>query len=176
MDYKFKVVLLGQGAVGKTSLLRRYVLDQFDESYKATIGADFLKKDVELKKLKNIKVNLNIWDIAGGYPFKAMRKTFYRGSSGALLIFDLTKEDSFTELKDKWYPEMVEFLGDIPFIIVGNKQDLVKDEVTPASKLAQAFAKEKGCSFFETSAKTNKNVPQSFRALAEEVAKKAQQS
>ncbi|MHA1148230.1 MAG: GTP-binding protein [Promethearchaeota archaeon] len=175
MDFKFKVVLLGQGAVGKTSLLKRYVLDQFDESYKATIGADFLKKDLVLKKLNNITVNLNIWDIAGGYPFKTMRKTFYRGSSGALLIFDLIKEDSFIELKNKWYPEMIEFLGDIPFIIVGNKQDLVKSKGTSASELAQVFAKEKGCSFFETSAKTNKNVPQSFRALAEEIVKKAQQ-
>ncbi|TFG12515.1 MAG: GTP-binding protein [Promethearchaeota archaeon] len=168
MEFKFKIILLGPGAVGKTSLLHRFVLNQFSTSYQMTMGVDFLKKEITVQ---NNSINLTIWDVAGQERFKFMRKNYYRGAQGALLIFDLTREDTLNKLMNKWYSEMVQFLSkDIPFLLVGNKSDLIKEIGSVVdSNLAKNFAKSKNSVYIETSAKSGENVEDAFMELSRRI-------
>jgi len=172
MEYQFKIILLGPGAVGKTSLLNRFVKNLFTTSYHMTMGVDFLKKELKIEKGTAI---LNIWDIAGQDRFKFMRKNFYRGALGALLIFDLTREDTYNQLKEKWYPEMTQFLSkDIPFLLIGNKLDIIQEiGAVLDSDMARKYAESKGSIYIETSAKTGENVEEAFLELTRRVASKS---
>ena len=168
MEFSYKIILLGPGAVGKTSLLHRFVMNQFSSSYKMTMGVDFLKKEL---KMQNNTVNLTIWDVAGQERFKFMRKNYYRGAQGALLIFDLTRENTFTRLINKWYPEMIQFLiNDMPFLLIGNKLDLIKEIGSVVdSNAAKEFAENKESIYIETSAKTGENVEEAFVELTRRI-------
>jgi small GTP-binding protein len=159
---------LGPGAVGKTSLLHRFVMNQFSSSYRMTMGVDFLKKEL---RIQNSTINLTIWDVAGQERFKFMRKNYYRGAQGALLIFDLTRENTFTKLINKWYPEMAQFLtNDIPFLLIGNKLDLIKEIGSVVdSNSAKDFAKNRESIYIETSAKTGENVEEAFVELSRRI-------
>ena len=106
IDYAFKVILIGPGAVGKTSLLQRFVHNKFLERYELTIGVDFLSKDVDVN---GINIRMTIWDIGGQERFKFMRNRFYDGANGALLVFDLTRSNTYTEIK-KWLKEFQHLL------------------------------------------------------------------
>lgn len=163
--FRFKSILLGAAAVGKTSLLHQYVSGKFSDDYAATIGVDFLSKEVDFEEST---VKITIWDLAGQPKFKFLRKNFYNGTHGALLIFDLTREGSFEELST-WYSEMMEFARDeIPFILIGNKLDLIlegtEDRVISTER-AKEYAQQYDSVYMETSAKTGKNVEEAFRKL-----------
>ena len=174
--FKFKLLLLGAAAVGKTSLMFRFANDMFNGDYTATIGTQFLTKNVNLG-LKDLddddEATLNIWDIGGQKRFTDLRTTFYRGAHGALLIFDLTRPDTFKELEN-WVVEMIPLLGaDLPLLLIGNKSDLI-DELgrTIESAEAKKYAEAKGSNYIETSAKSGKNVEKAFWELARDVAAK----
>ena len=157
------MILIGAGAVGKTSLVKRFVDGSFDTSYNVTIGVDFLTKDVEVN---DKEVKLTIWDIGGQDRFKFMRNRFYDGAHGALLIFDLSRADTYHEIQ-KWLGEFRAFAGDeVPFILVGNKVDLVDDigEVVERNE-AKSFAEGEGSIYIDTSAKTGENVEDAFQRL-----------
>ena len=159
----FKILLLGPGAVGKTSLLHRFVKNVFAEKYILTIGVEFLSKKIKIKK-KHVK--LIIWDIGGQKKFKFLHERFYVGSRGALLVFDLTNYQTFEEMEE-WLAEAYEILDEkIPFVLIGNKSDLI-DEVgeTVDSSEARKFAEDKGSIYIETSAKTGENVEEGFTEL-----------
>ncbi len=161
--YKKKLILAGPAAVGKTSLLRRFVEGTFSMGYKMTIGVDFLTKEV---KLAPDLVNLTIWDIGGQKRFKTLRRKFYDGAHGALLVFDLARADTFAQMKN-WLTEFHQFAGEqVPFLLIGNKKDLIKDtgEVIK-KKEAKAFAEKHGSLYIETSAKTGDNVENAFLEL-----------
>lgn len=164
MEFRFKVILLGPAAVGKTSILMRFVHNKFEKSYKMTIGVDFLNKEI---KLKDIDTKLTIWDIAGQKRFKFMRKNFYGGAAGALLVFDLTRENTFQEVMKRWLPEMNQFVEkDVPFILIGNKSDLIEEIGSVIdTENAKKFAESKGSIYIETSAKTGQNVDDAFNEL-----------
>ena len=119
-------------------------------------------------------VKLTILDVGGQERFKFMRKNFYRGASGALLIFDLTRATTYEIVSRKWYPEMLNFVGsNIPFLLVGNKLDLVKDVGEVVDKnAAKEFAESKGSIYIETSAKTGENVEEAFIELTRTLHKK----
>lgn len=173
--FKFKILLMGAAGVGKTSLLFRFVNDMFNDDYAATIGAQFITKNVNLglKDLDDDEATLNIWDIAGQKRYIDLRTTFYRGAHGALLIFDLTRHETFKEVED-WYLEMTPVLGEeFPMLLIGNKSDLI-DELGEAIDSAeiQKYAEDKGSYYIETSAKTGKNVEKAFWELARDVAAK----
>lgn len=169
MELRFKIILIGPGAVGKTSILMRFVHNKFSKSYKMTIGVDFLNKEINFD---DTNAKLTIWDIAGQKRFKFMRKNFYGGAAGALLVFDLTRENTFQEVIKRWYPEMTQFLDkNVPFILIGNKVDLIKEigSVIDSEK-AKKFAESKGSIYIETSAKTGQNIEDAFMELTRRIA------
>ena len=167
--FRFKLVLLGAAAVGKTSLFHQFISGEFRHDYSATVGAKFLTKTIELSSDDGSRqeVNLSIWDIAGQPRFMDLRTTFYRGASGALLIFDLTRSESFDEL-DLWMTELrTVSWKEIPIILIGNKVDLVAERGRQIEiDKTENYAKEINSNYIETSAKTGENVEEAFFELA----------
>ncbi|MHA2184412.1 MAG: Rab family GTPase [Promethearchaeota archaeon] len=164
MELSYKVIIVGPGAVGKTSLLNRFVHDEFTLRYKLTIGVDFLTKKLEIKPSEFVK--LHIWDIGGQERFKFLHRSFYEGALGALLVFDLSREHTFGSMKT-WLSEMRGIIKrDIPKVIIGNKLDLIPEigQTIDRSEV-EKYAKGENCSFIETSAKTGENVEKAFLDL-----------
>ncbi|MFX0057735.1 MAG: Rab family GTPase [Candidatus Hodarchaeota archaeon] len=167
-SFKLKVLLTGAAAVGKTSLVQRFIKNRFAANYKLTVGVDILTKDVEFRPGEI--ATLSIWDIGGQQRFEFIRSTFYKGAAGALLVFDLTREQTYTETR-KWLTEIRQFAGEnIPFVLIGNKADLLEDvgEVIDR-KDARNFGEKEGSIYIETSAKTGINVDEAFTELTRRI-------
>jgi small GTP-binding protein len=154
-----KVVIAGDGSVGKTSLVRRYCEGKFQSVRVATIGVDFYTQRVALA---SGVIKLSIWDLAGQERFGVVRSGFYRGSRAAALVFDVTSIASLGNLKH-WREEVLQVVPNQPLVIVGNKVDL-KRTVRP--ELAQAAADYLGASYLETSARSGQGVTDLFECLA----------
>jgi len=169
-DYTFKLIVIGPAAVGKTSLIRRYVENKFSFNYKSTIGVDFLAKTVRLKEDKIVK--LAIWDVGGQEKFRFLRRNFYEGTHGAILVFDLSRANTFPKMKD-WLIDMRNIIEyKIPLIILGNKSDLLSEvgEVIDREE-PKRFAEKEESFYLETSAKTGNNVEQTFKELTKQMLK-----
>jgi len=161
-DIKFKVVLLGEGAVGKTSLFLRYCSNTFNEGHLSTVQASFLTKRLNFD---GKRVALAIWDTAGQERFHALGPIYYRDSHGALLVYDITDLDSFQKVKN-WVKELRKMLGnDVELAIVGNKIDLERSRVVPQAE-AESFAASVGAKHYTTSAKLNKGLDELFLDLS----------
>lgn len=157
-----KVLLLGDGAVGKTSLVHRYVEGQFEDRYKATIGVDIFSKSVSTP---NGDVELQLWDLSGQTHFSAVRGKFYKKSAGALLVFDLTNRNSFDKL-DNWIEEATtNNVGNMTMVVIGNKADL-SDLIVVSDDEISSYAESKGWKWTKSSAKTGENVEDAFKTLA----------
>jgi len=166
------VILIGPGAVGKTSLLHRFVENQFSFRYKLTIGADFLSKIIKYDDDSTVK--LQIWDIGGQDRYKFLRSSFFDGANGALIVFDLSRWHTFEDLEE-WLSDLREFANKkIPFVLIGNKVDLIdeRDELYERES-AEVFAKKEHTFYIETSAKTGEKVEEAFLDLTEEMIKNA---
>ncbi|KAI4487458.1 PREDICTED: ras-related protein Rab-21 [Polistes canadensis] len=159
--YNFKVVLLGEGCVGKTSVALRYVEDKFNDKHVTTVQASFLNKKLNIN---GKRVNLAIWDTAGQEKFHALGPIYYRMSNGAILVYDITDEDTFQKVKN-WVKELKKMLGsEISLAIAGNKIDLEKDRNVSIEE-AEEYAQQVGAMHFHTSAKLNQNIEQMFLDL-----------
>jgi small GTP-binding protein len=170
MELSYKVIIVGPGAVGKTSLLNRFVHNEFTLKYKLTIGVDFLTKTLEYEPSKSVK--LHIWDIGGQERFKFLHRSFYDGAFGALLVFDLSRQHTFSGMKT-WLSEMRGIIKrDIPKVIIGNKVDLLPEigRIIERDE-AERYAKEEDCFYIETSAKTGENVEKAFINLTNSMIK-----
>lgn len=136
------------------------------------MGVDLLNKEIDVD---GSRVVLNLWDVGGQERFKFMRHSFYKGTSGALLIFDLTRAETLETLMKKWHPEMIKFIGhSIPFILIGNKVDLVPDvgDVIDSEKVNE-FIDSNFSIYIKTSAKTGENVEDAFLELTRRLIPKA---
>jgi small GTP-binding protein len=162
-----KVVMLGDGAVGKTSLTARYVVNKFDDKYIATIGTKVSKKDMQLTK-PNLIINLRmmIWDILGQKEYSKIRTASLSGAQGVILVGDLTRPETVKNLESFWLPEIEEAVGKVPTVIMGNKHDLA-DKGTMAVTMLESIGQSLGHPVFLTSAKTGENVEQAFVTLGE---------
>ncbi|MCE7748245.1 MAG: GTP-binding protein [Candidatus Heimdallarchaeota archaeon] len=172
----FKVVLIGDGAVGKTSLRRNYLGKSFRENYLMTIGADFSVKQVPYE---DYIVSLQIWDLAGQPRFSEVRGAYYANTYGAMVVFDVTRPNTFTNI-DFWINEMIKYNDNklIPLVIIGNKTDLrgeLPEEVqvnkTSAMTYAQILSEWGGIKveYVETSAKSGQNVSSAFERLIDRI-------
>jgi small GTP-binding protein len=169
--YNFKVIVVGPAAVGKTSIINRYVHDEFSLKYQFTIGVDFLAKNIKFDSGKIAK--LTIWDIGGQKRFDFLHRTFYEGTNGALLVFDLSREGTFVEINE-WLKGIRNQLGkDIPFILVGNKSDLLPQigEIIDKKEI-QDYAQRHKAIYLETSAKTGEQIKTAFGQLTLEMINK----
>lgn len=161
-DHLFKLLLVGDSGVGKSSLLLRFTSDTFDD-LSPTIGVDFKLK---LMTLSGKKLKLTIWDTAGQERFRTLTSSYYRGAQGIILVYDVTRRDTFTNLSDIWLKEvdLHSTNQDCIKMLVGNKVD--KDAERVVSKQEGiAFARQYGCLFLECSAKTRVNVEHCFEEL-----------
>lgn len=157
-----KICLLGDPAVGKTSLVRRFVYDRYDDKYLSTIGTKVTKKTLEIG---NTELKLMIWDLAGQKEFQRIRNAVFKGVSGAIIVGDLTRRDTLEHMEE-WIKELKSSAGDVPFILVGNKADLLKER---RSEELKRLAERYRAPFIITSAKTGENVEKGFLTLGKRV-------
>ncbi len=166
---KLKICLVGDVGVGKTSLIRRFVMDVFDDKYIATIGTKVTKKEMDFKDPRtgeDLRILLLVWDIMGQPSFReVLREAYFYGAEGALAVCDLTSKESLGELR-YWVKAMTSTTGEIPIVFLGNKCDL-KDDVRVTTQDLEVFAMKQGSPAMLTSAKTGYNVESAFRALVD---------
>ena len=159
---EFKIILIGNVSVGKTSIFNKFTTGDFSKIYKSTIAAEFKSK--LLKVNKNLWAKLVIWDTCGSENFRAVTRQYYRGADGAIVIFDLTDQSSFNDLK-KWIKDIKNYgEKDIQIIIVGNKLDLFNQRKVTQSQ-ANNFCNENKYKYIEASAKDGTNLLKIFEEL-----------
>ncbi|MFX0144048.1 MAG: Rab family GTPase [Candidatus Hodarchaeota archaeon] len=163
-EYTFKIIICGPSAVGKSSLIRRFVDNAFSTDYQFTLGVDFMSKLVEYEKTKFAR--LSIWDIGGQDRFQVMRRNFYKGTQGALLVFDLSREQTFYTMQD-WLSDLHQTIKkDVPIIIIGNKKDIISEiGYVIDREMIRKFINNININLIETSAKTGENVTKAFVQL-----------
>jgi len=163
----FKLVLLGDAAVGKSSCVERFVKNEFFEFQQPTIGAAFLTQTVALD---DYIVKFEIWDTAGQERYRSLAPMYYRGAAAALVVYDITSQESFVGAKT-WIEELQrQGSADIVIGLTGNKMDL-EDKREVSRDEAKRYAEDNGCIFFETSAKSGENVNAVFQEIAKKLPK-----
>ena len=155
---------MGDFAVGKTSLVRRYVEGAFDDKYLSTIG---IKVSRKLLKRHSHQVNLIIWDLAGGEEFSGHDRNYLRGTSGALLVCDITRPETF-QILSAYVQQLHDISPEAEIVIAANKMDLIGGDPTTAPGL-ESLSQSLGCQFLPTSAKTGENVEKIIGALADKL-------
>ena len=172
--FVFKITVIGDGAVGKTSLIKKYTQGSFQKDYIKTLGAQFSKYDEEIDG-NNVK--LFFWDIAGQAEFMFMRPTFYKGSKAAIVVFSLAPgEDESYEHIIQWHDDIKDFCGDLPIVIFGNKEDLVDKKNLDDKKVADLVKERNFLGYYKTSAKTGSGVYEAFQAIIRELYSKYKDS
>ncbi len=169
-EYAFKLILGGDGAVGKTSMVHRYVENEFATDYKSTIGTSIMKKECTFQELDST-VRFIIWDLAGQAQFKRVRKSYLTNAEAGILVYDVTNRSSFENIDKNWHREIKKASPDIALILVGNKIDLESKRVVSRDE-GEALAQNLRLTYVETSAKTGENIDDAFKMLALQIIKK----
>jgi Ras-related protein Rab-11A len=165
IDYVFKVVLIGDSAVGKSQILARFARNEFSLDSKATIGVEFQTRTLVIQH-KSVKAQ--IWDTAGQERYRAVTSAYYRGAVGAMLVYDITKRQTFEHIP-RWLEELRAHADkNIVIILIGNKTDLEDQRAVPTED-AKEFAEKEGLFFLETSALEATNVETSFVTVLTEI-------
>ena len=164
-DKLFRYIIVGDMAVGKSCILLQFTDNKFRVQHELTIGVEFGAKTIELN---NKTIKIQIWDTAGQEQFQAITRTYYKGAIGALLVYDITRRDTFTHVT-KWLEEVKSNSSKhICVILIGNKKDL-EDKRQVTYEEGESFARENGLMFLETSAKTAFNVVEAFNLSAQAI-------
>eukprot|EP00128_Syssomonas_multiformis_P008359 Colp12_sorted_trinity150504_noHs@10513 len=167
-DYLFKLLLIGDSGVGKTCVLFRFSDDAFNSTFISTIGIDFKIRTIELE---GKKIKLQIWDTAGQERFRTITTAYYRGAMGILLVYDVTNEKTFENIKN-WIRNIEQHASEeVEKMILGNKCDM-DDKRQVSKERGQKVADEYGAKFLETSAKNNINVEEAFMTIARDIKRK----
>jgi len=167
-DFGIKIVMMGDGAVGKTSLVLRYTQNTFSPEYKQSLGASFAVQDLEIKQQK---VKLVVWDVAGQPSFRQVRRHYYSGAHGALLVFDVSEPSSFMTLWN-WYNDFRRIVPQGAVILIGNKVDLTEKRMVPP-EAALMLQRWWNIPYIETSAATAIGVTNAFLKLANQALDRA---
>lgn len=175
-EYRYKIVMLGDGAVGKTAMTTRFTQNFFDSDYKRTIGSDFAIKRLKLKdEDTEVQVTLQVWDLAGQPRFESVRQGFYRGARGGLLLYDVTRRRTFINVEN-WKNEAFKNLqNEIPLVLVANKVDLKESRVVTTEE-GEDFAKKNQFFYVESSALTGENVEEAYANLCKKMIKDSKNS
>jgi Ras-related protein Rab-11A len=164
-DYLFKIIVLGDCAVGKSNILSKYSKNIFNKSSKSTIGVELVTK---FFRYENKIIKVNIWDTAGQERFTSMITTYYKGAKGALLVYDITRKNTFDNI-DNWLRELISInTNKISVSLIGNKNDLSLLRQVSKDK-AQEKAKQYGMKFYETSALDSSNIKLAFEDLIKDI-------
>ncbi len=170
-DYEslYKIIIIGDSGVGKSNILGRYIRNEFRVDTKSTVGVEFGSKKVIIE---NTPIKLQIWDTAGQERYRSITSAYYKGSKGCFIVYDITSLQSFENL-GKWLEE-IKRSGDktISIILVGNKCDL-ESERKVSLEMGKKKAEEMNCPFYETSALSNTKIEEVFKAMCEDIFKKA---
>ena len=164
-DLLYKIIIIGDTCVGKSNILTRYLKNEFKENSKSTVGVELGSKFL---KVKGIGAKVQIWDTAGQERYRSITSSYYKGSHGCFIVYDITSETSFDNV-EKWYEQaQKEASKDISVILVGNKCDLENERKVPKEK-GEDKAKSFRCPFFETSALSKINIDDIFNEMVNNI-------
>jgi len=168
-EFRFKIVVIGDGAVGKTSLIKKFAKGTFEKDYVKTLGAQFSKYN---KEINGDIIRLIFWDIAGQDDFNFLHHLFYKESKAAIIVYSLEENElgrnSFTHIKN-WHEVVEKHCGNIPVILFANKVDLVDENNLNTTKIQKLVNERNFLKFFFTSAKTGQGVVEAFNAIIEQL-------
>ncbi|KAM4549788.1 ras-related protein Rab-42a [Fundulus heteroclitus] len=166
-QYQFRIILLGDSTVGKSSLLKRFTDGIYSDVADPTVGVDFYARSLDIEP--GVKIKLQLWDTAGQERFRSITTSYYRNSVGGLLVFDLTNRKTFDHVRE-WHKEVSEHIlpHHMVYILIGHKSDLNKDRKVSRDE-AEQLAAELGIRYIETSAKCNSNVDRAFELLTRDI-------
>ncbi|KAK6168609.1 ras-related protein Rab-39B [Patella vulgata] len=166
-EYQFRLILIGDSTVGKSSLLKYFTDGKFEETCDPTVGVDFYARLIEVKP--GIRVKLQLWDTAGQERFRSITRSYYRNSVGVMILYDITKKSSFDNVKE-WYAEAKMHIDphQAVYLIIGHKADQDEARQVP-TRDGRRFAEINGLKFVETSAMNGQNVEESFSLIAKDI-------
>lgn len=165
--YTLKIIIIGEPAVGKTSLVKKYVSGNFAQDYRASIGTNIFIKKIKLKNEKD--TSIQIWDIAGQERWTKLRHPYYAGARGVFIVGDLTRKNTFDQIEKFWVPDIKQHCDIVPIILLANKSDLERN--VSESEINSLGKKINALSIIYTSAKTGENVNMAFKLVSEEAIK-----
>ena len=170
-EYEFliKILIIGDSTVGKTNFIKKYVEDKFNESYFASTGIDLVTTSI---KIEGKSFKIQIWDTAGQEKYRSMTKNLFLKTQGIVILFDISNENSFINLKGWMNDIKDECSGDIPIILVGNKSDLEDKRVIDKERAIE-FAKNENLEYIETSSKTGENINKALSLIIEKIYQRA---
>jgi len=165
--YTLKIIIIGEAAVGKTSLIKKFISGKFTKDYRASIGTNIFIKKIKLKS--DIDTTLQIWDIAGQERWIKMRHPYYAGARGIFIVGDLTRKNTFEQIEKFWVPDVKQYCENAPIILLANKSDL--ERKISESEINSLGEKMNTLSNIYTSAKNGENVEMAFKIISEEAIK-----
>jgi Ras-related protein Rab-7A len=162
-----KIIIIGEPAVGKTSLVKRFVSGKFSKDYLSSIGTNIYTKKIDLDNEKQI--TLQLWDIAGQERWINMRHSYYSGARGVIIVGDLTRENTFVQIEKFWVLDIGQFCSDAPILLLANKLDLQGN--LQHQEISSLGERIKAVDIIMTSAKTGENVEHAFKVISKEIVK-----
>lgn len=171
IKHVLKVLLLGDGAVGKTALILRFIENKFKEDYSMSLGVDFLTKTIRFVEKRedgldvNRTVSLQVWDIAGQARHVSYSHLYLKGAAGAFYVFDLTRKETLLKIQERWQSQVLRVSPKSLSILIGNKADLTKERALSKRETKKIKDSMHAIDYIETSAKTGVNVNEAFQTM-----------